>query len=66
MRAMFYLVLAVVQWLSLIVTPRPTSLVAAAVFLSITAAFYALAAAKGQEFLGSATLGGAGVAQMIV
>lgn len=66
MRALFYCVLAVVQWLSLIVTPRPTSLIAAAVFLSITAAFYGLAVLKGQEFMGSKTLGGQGVAQMIV
>jgi len=65
MRALIYLVMAVVQWLSLIIHP-PTSLVAAAVLLTITAAFYALAGVKGQGFVGSKTLGGQGVAQMIV
>jgi len=65
MRALIYLVMAVVQWLSLIIHP-PTSLVAAAVLLTITASFYALAGVKGQGFVGSKTLGGQGVAQMIV
>jgi len=65
MRALIYLVMAVVQWLSLIIHP-PSSLVAAAVLLTITAAFYALAGVKGQGFVGSKTLGGQGVAQMIV
>jgi hypothetical protein len=64
MRAGFYLTLAVVQWLSIIVDT--SSLIAAAVLLTITAAFYALAAVKSQPFTGSKTLGGQGVAQMIV
>jgi hypothetical protein len=64
MRAAIYLVMAVAQWLSLIV--KPTSLIAAAVLLTIAAAFYALAGVKGQGFVGSKTLGGQGVAQMII
>jgi len=64
MRAAIYLAMAIIQWLSLIV--HPTSLIAAAVVLTITAAFYALAGVKGQGFVGSKTLGGQGVAQMIV
>ncbi|KAI9661065.1 MAG: Golgi apparatus membrane protein tvp18 [Bathelium mastoideum] len=66
MRAAIYGVMSIVQWLSLIVHPRPTSLIAAAVVLMITALFYALAGVKGQGFVGSKTLGGHGVAQMIV
>jgi len=64
MRAGAYAVMAVVQWLSII--RRPTSLIAAAVILSITGICYLLAGIKGQAFVGSKTLGGAGVAQMIV
>lgn len=64
MRAAIYLVLAIVQWLSLI--KEPSSLIAAAVLLTIAAAFYALAGVKGQGFVGSKTLGGQGVAQMII
>ncbi|GAO16320.1 uncharacterized protein UV8b_05655 [Ustilaginoidea virens] len=64
MRAAAYCTMAVIQFLSLL--RGPTSLVAAAVFLSITAICYVLAALKGQDFIGSKTLGGAGVAQMIV
>lgn len=64
MRAAAYAIMAVVQWLSLI--QRATSLIAAAVFLSLTAICYLLAGAKGQAFIGSKTLGGAGIAQMIV
>lgn len=56
--------MSIVQWLSLI--HEPSSLIAAAVLLTITAAFYALAAVKGQGFVGSKTLGGQGVAQMII
>jgi len=63
-RAGLYLVMAVVQWLSLILAV--TSLIAAAVFLTLAAACYALAGVKGQGFVGSKTLGGHGVAQMIV
>ena len=64
MRAAIYGVMSVIQWLSL--TKGPSALIAAAVFLLIAALFYLLAAVKGQAFQGSKTLGGAGVAQMIV
>jgi len=64
MRAGIYLVMAIVQWLSIIV--KATSLIAAAALLTIAAAFYALAGVKGQGFVGSKTLGGQGVAQMII
>ncbi|PQE06475.1 golgi apparatus membrane TVP18 protein [Rutstroemia sp. NJR-2017a WRK4] len=64
MRAAIYLGMAIVQWLSIIISP--TSLIAAAVLLTIAAGFYALAGLKGQGFVGSKTLGGQGVAQMIL
>jgi len=64
MRAAVYAVMSVVQWLSIIVDG--SSLIAAAVFLMIAAIFYALAGLKHQEFVGSKTLGGQGVAQMII
>ncbi|KAL1311404.1 hypothetical protein AAFC00_001569 [Neodothiora populina] len=64
MRALIYLVMSVIQWLSLIA--YATSLIAAAVFLLLAACFYALAGVRGHEFAGSKTLGGQGVAQMIV
>lgn len=64
MRAAIYLVMSVVQWLSIIA--QSTSLIAAAVVLLIAAAFYALAGVRGQGFVGSKTLGGQGVAQMII
>lgn len=64
MRAAIYLVMSVIQWVSLVA--KPTSLIAAAVVLLIAAAFYALAGIKKQDFTGSKTLGGQGVAQMIV
>ncbi|GKZ16604.1 Golgi apparatus membrane protein tvp18 [Aspergillus brasiliensis] len=64
MRAAMYTVMSVVQWLSLI--KSATSLIAAAVFLLIAGLFYALAGLKSQEFVGSKTLGGQGLAQMIV
>ena len=63
MRAAIYGVMSLVQWLSLIVDG--SSLIAAAVLLLI-GAFYALAGLKNQQFVGSKTLGGQGVAQMIV
>lgn len=63
-RAIFYLVASVVQWLSLL--KDASSLIAAAVLLLLASIFYLLAAVKGQEFMGSKTLGGQGVAQMIV
>ena len=53
-----------VQWLSLI--DSPTSLIAAAGVLLLTAACFTVAGLKGQGFVGSKTLGGQGVAQMIV
>jgi len=64
MRAAIYLVMAIIQWVSLVL--YATSLIAAAVVLTIAAACYALAGVKGQGFVGSKTLGGHGVAQMIV
>ncbi|KAG9236946.1 putative Golgi apparatus membrane protein tvp18 [Amylocarpus encephaloides] len=64
MRAGIYLSMGIVQWLSL--TQGASSLIAAAVLLTITASFYALAGIKGQGFVGSKTLGGQGVAQMII
>jgi hypothetical protein len=56
--------MSVIQWLSLI--KEPTSLVAAAIFLFITATFYAIAGLRKDQFMSSKTLGGQGVAQMIV
>jgi len=64
MRAAIYFIMSLIQWLGIIV--EPTSLIAAAVVLLIASAFYALAGVKGQGFVGSKTLGGQGVAQMIV
>ncbi|KIW08309.1 golgi apparatus membrane protein TVP18 [Verruconis gallopava] len=64
MRAAIYGVMSLVQWLSLIV--GTSSLVAAAVFLLITSACYGFAAIRKDEFMSSKTLGGQGVAQMIV
>ncbi|CCE27335.1 Golgi apparatus membrane protein tvp18 [Claviceps purpurea] len=64
MRAAAYGVMSLLQFLSLL--RAATSLVAAAVFLLITSLCYVLAGLKGQDFIGSKTLGGAGVAQMIV
>lgn len=64
MRAATYGVMSLIQFLSII--KHATSLVAAAVFLLLTAICYLLAAVKGQAFVGSKTLGGQGVAQMIV
>ena len=64
MRAAIYAIMSVVQWLSILVDP--SSLIAAAVVLLIAAVFYALAGLRNQEFVGSKTLGGQGVAQMII
>ncbi|CAI7587486.1 unnamed protein product [Penicillium viridicatum] len=64
MRALIYAVLGAIQLISL--AEYACSLIAAAVFLFIAAVFYALAALTKQEFVGSKTLGGQGVAQMIV
>lgn len=63
-RALIYLIMAVIQWLSLI--HEASSLIAAACLLTIAASFYAIAGVKGQGFVGSKTLGGQGVAQMII
>jgi hypothetical protein len=52
------------QWASISVAA--STLIVAAVILLFTAIFYALAGLKGQGFVGSKTLGGQGVAQMIV
>ncbi|KAJ4377668.1 Golgi apparatus membrane protein tvp18 [Neocucurbitaria cava] len=64
MRAAIYLAMSAIQWAS--IAAMATSLIVAAVFLLIAAIFYALAGVKGQEFQGSKTLGGQGVAQMII
>ncbi|KAF2167130.1 hypothetical protein M409DRAFT_22562 [Zasmidium cellare ATCC 36951] len=64
MRAAIYGVMSLIQWLSIIA--KVTSLIAAAVVLLFAGLFYALAGIKGQEFQSSKTLGGQGVAQMIV
>ncbi|KAJ9133093.1 Golgi apparatus membrane protein TVP18 [Pleurostoma richardsiae] len=64
MRAAAYAIMGVIQWVSIVA--RPTSLIVAAIFLTATAFCYLLAGLKGQAFIGSKTLGGAGVAQMIV
>lgn len=64
MRAGAYGVMALIQWLSII--RKATSLIAEAIILSLTALCYLMAGIKGQAFVGSKTLGGAGVAQMIV
>lgn len=64
MRALVYLVMSVVQWLSLIV--HASTLIVAAVVLLLTAACYGIAAARKDAFMSSKTLGGQGVAQMIV
>jgi hypothetical protein len=64
-RAIVYLIMSTVQWLSL-VTHQATSLIAAAIVLLITASFYAIAALRKDQFMSSKTLGGQGVAQMIV
>jgi len=64
MRAAVYLVISIVQWLSLIL--KTTSLIVPALVTLAAAGCYALAGLKHQEFMGSKTLGGAGIAQMIV
>ncbi|KAF2115776.1 hypothetical protein BDV96DRAFT_645961 [Lophiotrema nucula] len=64
MRAAIYGIMSVIQWISISV--KATSLIAAAVLLLIAAVFYLAAGIKGQAFQGSKTLGGQGVAQMII
>jgi hypothetical protein len=63
-RAALYIVLAAVQWLSLII--RASSLLAAAIIMTITAFCYAFAGLKSQEFTQSKTLGGQGLVSMVV
>ncbi|KJZ74685.1 Golgi apparatus membrane protein TVP18 [Hirsutella minnesotensis 3608] len=64
LRAAAYLVMSVIQFVSSAF--GRSALIAAAVFLLLTAICYLLAGIKGQAFVGSKTLGGQGVAQMIV
>ena len=64
MRALIYGVMSLIQFLSAI--PYRTSLIAAAIVLLAAAVCYLIAGLKGQGFVGSKTLGGQGVAQMIV
>ncbi|KAH8694912.1 hypothetical protein BGW36DRAFT_381700 [Talaromyces proteolyticus] len=64
MRALIYVVMSAIQWVSLV--SGASSLIAAAVFLLIAGLFYLLAALKHQDFMSSKTLGGQGIAQMIV
>ncbi|PHH90395.1 hypothetical protein CDD83_3809 [Cordyceps sp. RAO-2017] len=64
MRAGAYGVMAVIQFVSTVF--GRSALIAAGVFLMLTAICYLLAGVKGQAFVGSKTLGGQGVAQMIV
>lgn len=64
LRAATYAVMAVVQFLSTI--RFNTSLIAAGVFLSLAGLCYLFAAVRGQDFVNSKTLGGQGIAQMVV
>ncbi|KAM5377273.1 hypothetical protein ACJZ2D_005092 [Fusarium nematophilum] len=64
MRAAAYGIMATLQFVSNV--SGASSLIAAGVFLLLTAICYLLAGVKGQAFVGSKTLGGQGVAQMIV
>lgn len=64
LRAAAYGIMSAIQFISLSVTT--STLIVLAVFLMLTALCYLLAAIRGQAFIGSKTLGGAGVAQMII
>ncbi|POR34454.1 Golgi apparatus membrane protein TVP18 [Tolypocladium paradoxum] len=64
LRAAAYFVMSVIQFVSNV--GGRSALIAAAVFLLLTSICYLLAGIKGQDFVGSKTLGGQGVAQMIV
>jgi len=64
MRAGVYLAISVVQWVGFGL--KQTSLIVVALVTLAAAVCYALAGFKNQEFMGSKTLGGAGIAQMIV
>lgn len=62
-RVGFYVILAVIQWLSLII--KATSLIALAVIWTIVAVFYALSAFAHQEFHNSSNSGGTAAASDI-
>ncbi|PNY25448.1 Golgi apparatus membrane protein TVP18 [Tolypocladium capitatum] len=64
LRAAAYFVMSVIQFVSNV--GGRSALIAAAVFLLLTSICYLLAGIRGQDFVGSKTLGGQGVAQMIV
>lgn len=64
MRSAIYGVMSLIQWVSIV--GGPTSLIAAAIVLLLASVCYLIAGLKGQGFVGSKTLGGQGVAQMIV
>jgi len=64
MRAAIYGIMGVVQLVS--AAYEPSSLIAAGIVLLLAGTCYALAGLKHQDFVGSKTLGGHGVAQMIV
>lgn len=64
MRAAAYGIMCAVMFVSIAL--GRSALIAAGVFLALTAICYLLAGIKGQAFVGSKTLGGQGVAQMIV
>ncbi|CEJ91696.1 Putative Golgi apparatus membrane protein TVP18 [[Torrubiella] hemipterigena] len=64
LRAAAYGVMGALQIISRVA--GSSSLIAAGVFLLLTAICYLIAGVRGQDFVGSKTLGGAGVAQMIV
>ncbi|EJP65554.1 hypothetical protein NHJ13051_000618 [Beauveria bassiana] len=64
LRAAAYGIMSAIQFISLTVTT--STLIVLAVFLLLTGLCYLLAAIRGQAFIGSKTLGGAGVAQMII
>ncbi|KAK9378911.1 uncharacterized protein V2V93DRAFT_374494 [Kockiozyma suomiensis] len=63
-RGFFYLALALIQWFTLFI--RGSSLIVAAVFLTLSSFCYFIAAIKKQEFTTSTTLGGQGMAQQII
>ena len=64
MRAAIYAVMSAIQWVSLV--QGGSSLIVAAIFLLIAAILYTLAGLRHHDFAGSKTLGGQGIAQMIV
>lgn len=64
MRALIYIIMSAIQWVSLV--SGASSLIVAAIFLLFAGLFYLLAGVRNQEFISSKTLGGQGIAQMIV